>query len=416
MNIWLIKIGEPLPIKNNTKKMRAALLAEQLIERGHSVVRWTSAFDHFSKKWLSDKDSQLKINDNFRIIFLRGIGYKKNFSLRRFIDHRIIARKFRRLARNIPQPDIIVVSTPPYDLAYEAVMYAKRAHIPVLVDIRDEWPDLFLQHIPVKLRSLAKIFLAQDFLMAKRAMENADALIAIAHSLLGWGLKYAGRAKTQNDRVFYLGSKKNLIDDSYKNINPPYLENLKNKFIIVFIGSFVKNNDPFVIIECAKRLKGENIHFVLAGDGELLRAAKEKAAGLPNVSFTGWLNEKEVNILLRSSYIGISPASQYRDTFPNKIFSYFSAGLPVISAFQGDAKDFIEKYQLGFYYPPNDINSLTKCVKRLCKDKEFYRNISNNVRKIFEERFDADKIYAEYAEHIEKIVEEQSKLTFLRNL
>lgn len=46
MNIWLIQIGEILPLEEKAKKMRTALLADKLVERGYSVLWWTSAFDH----------------------------------------------------------------------------------------------------------------------------------------------------------------------------------------------------------------------------------------------------------------------------------------------------------------------------------------------------------------------------------
>ncbi|MEM3112422.1 MAG: hypothetical protein QXY90_05215 [Candidatus Anstonellales archaeon] len=37
MNIWLIQIGEILPLEEKARKMRTALLADKLVERGHKV-------------------------------------------------------------------------------------------------------------------------------------------------------------------------------------------------------------------------------------------------------------------------------------------------------------------------------------------------------------------------------------------
>jgi hypothetical protein len=45
MNIWLMQTGEQIPIRNGVRKMRKALLADKLFERGHSVFWWASAFD-----------------------------------------------------------------------------------------------------------------------------------------------------------------------------------------------------------------------------------------------------------------------------------------------------------------------------------------------------------------------------------
>ena len=96
MNIWLIQIAEPLPISNDVRKMRTSMLADELIRRRHEVTWWTSAFDHFEKSWLFNKEKELEYEDNFRIQLLKGIGYRKNVSIRRIIDHRLIARKFQK--------------------------------------------------------------------------------------------------------------------------------------------------------------------------------------------------------------------------------------------------------------------------------------------------------------------------------
>ncbi len=59
MNIWLIQIGEPLPLEAGVRKMRTALLADKLLERGHSVYWWASAFEHQRKKWISNTNQKV---------------------------------------------------------------------------------------------------------------------------------------------------------------------------------------------------------------------------------------------------------------------------------------------------------------------------------------------------------------------
>jgi glycosyltransferase involved in cell wall biosynthesis len=413
MNIWLIQTGEPSPLDKNQKKMRTALLADKLIERGHSVLWWVSAFNHFKKDWVFSKDTEFTIKEGLNGIALKGMGYKKNISLRRFIDHRIIARKFKDHAPKMTKPDIIIASMPPHDLAYNAVLFAKENNIPILIDIRDEWPDLFLTAIPERYHKVAKILLANDFRMIKKIMHLADGLIAMIDSLLEWGLQYAGRAKTMKDAVFYLGSKRNS-NNSWACENMKYLEAIKHKFVVTFIGTFVTNNNPSILIECAKKFIDKDICFVLAGDGELFDRIKAKASKLKNVLITGWLSQDEISILLKNSHVGVCPASQLRSAFPNKTFSYLSAGLPVISAFQGDLREIIEKEQIGFYYPPNDVDALVDCILKLYNNTELYRRMSENAKRVFDEMFDADKIYEEYTEHVERVEAENYEMRKLK--
>ncbi|HEB35583.1 hypothetical protein LCGC14_0818790 [marine sediment metagenome] len=384
--------------------MRTAILADKLIKRGHNILWWASSFDHIKKEMIFKKDTELTVKRSLKILALKGTGYKKNISLSRYVDHRIIARKFKKLALKMPKPDIIITSTPPHDLAYEAVTFSKGNNIPVLVDIRDEWPDLFLNVVPGKFQKLVKILLFNDYRKLKKTMLMADGLIAMMDSLLDWGLRYTERSRTSKDRVFYLGSKGNAVNNKSMTKHS-FLQGIENKFIVVFVGTFVKNNDPSILIDCAKKLLDKNIHFVMAGDGELFNQIRKKASGLSNISMPGWLNQAEISNLLQNSHVGVCLTPKIRDAFPNKAFTYLSAGLPLISAFQGDSKEIIKKCHIGLYYPPNDLNALVSCITRLYEDSALHKEMSKNACRIFNEMFDADKIYEEYAEHIERAVD-----------
>ena len=409
MNIWLFQVAEPLPITTSVRKMRTALLADKLIDRGHSVLWWTSAFSHLEKKWIFKKDTELKTEKGINIKALKGVGYRKNISMPRFADLRIIGNKFRRLAPKMPKPDIIITSMPPHNIAFEVVMFAKKNNIPVLVDIRDEWPDLFLNHVPQKLQRLAKILLSREFFMIKKTMQLADGLIAANNPFLEWGLNYAKRNKTYKDKVFYLGYKKSAYLENKSEKMLKLKDKLKDKFVVVFIGTFGHNNNPCMLIDCAKLLIDTNICFVLAGIGDLFTEIKRRSSDLPNVMLPGWLNQSEISTLLEYSDVGVCPAPQIRDSFPNKAFIYLSAGLPVLSAWHGDLKKFIEEHQIGFYCLPDDVDTMVSNIKKLYADRELYRTMSNNAQRDFDELFNAAKIYTDYSGHIEGIVKDNNK-------
>ena len=67
LKVWVIQRAESLPIDKNVSKMRTAILVDKLIERGHFVMWWTSAFDHFSKEWRFKKDTELEIKKSLKI-------------------------------------------------------------------------------------------------------------------------------------------------------------------------------------------------------------------------------------------------------------------------------------------------------------------------------------------------------------
>jgi glycosyltransferase involved in cell wall biosynthesis len=407
MNIWLVTIGEPLPVDSESKKLRTGMLAECLAARGHSVLLFASAFNHLKKQWAYEKERQVKLSENYEMKVLKGTGYKKNISLKRFIDHRIIAKKFSKLAPTLPKPDIIIASLPPHDLTYHAGRFASQNKIPLLIDIRDPWPDILLQKAPVLFSGLLRKILFREFYFARAAMRYADGLIATTSTLLDWGLKYAGRKKTDADRVIYLAQKVYKLSGSPKSIPSGDIE---NKFNVIFIGTFAHYHNPLILARAARKLVSETgIHFIIAGSGQLKAELEKEAAGLPNITLTGWLNETEINFWLSKSKVGICPTPLYIDILPNKAGTYLSAGLPVISAFQGDLKDMMEEQNIGLYYPPNDANALAQCILKIYRDQKRYEQMSANAKKLFEEKFNADKTYEDYANHIEMIKANYSK-------
>jgi glycosyltransferase involved in cell wall biosynthesis len=369
---------------------------------------WARAFDHFKKEFVFHKDTEVALGETYHLSALKGRAYYRNISLARFIDHRIIAWKFRRKAPSIKLPDVIVVASPSYDLAREAVVYAKKRGIPVIIDIRDQWPEIFLDRIPSPLQAFGKMLLSREFSLFKQAVSGADSLIAMMDSLLTWGLSYSGRLRRKEDRVFYLGYQREKMDSVPSEQLSAVLPLLKDKFVVTFIGTFAYYHNPEILLEAANKLLGEKIHFVIAGDGEFMSRIAEKTRSLPNVSLPGWLKQNDIAILMAHSHVGVCPTPQDALFFPNKAFVYLAAGVPIISAFRGDLWHFINSHEIGFNYTPGDVEALTNIIYRLSASLELYSVTTTRVKRVFDQYLDADKIYNDYINHIEDIATNHS--------
>lgn len=404
LKIWLVTMGEILPHDKNGRRMRTAMLADRLAGRGHDVVWWTSAFDHFRKDWLFEMDAEVPVNNRLILFALKGTGYRKNISIARIIDHRVIARKFRKRSREAATPDVIVVSMPPHNLAFEAVMFANENNIPVLVDVRDQWPDIFLDAVPGFLRGAARLALYKDFRMIEDTMRRANGLLAPTETFLQWGLGYARRERDWKDRVFHIGCMRHGGTPCAGRLADPF-ERMKDKFIVFFVGAISgAYHNPMIMIDAARQLSShKDIHFVIAGNGELFGSLKEASRDLDNVTLTGWLDQDEIAFILERSKVGVCPSTKPVDLPTNKTYSYLSKGLPVVSSFDGDLKRLIEKRGIGFHYQPGDIEAFAGFIKRLYEDPNLYAEMSLNASRTFDALFDAEKIYDEYARHIEKV-------------
>ena len=174
MNIWLLRTSEPMPVVDKDgRTLRMGMIAEELSKRGHNVTWFASTFNHFTKQQSFDKDTIVKVKDNYYLNLSYAPAYKKNISLERILNHKVTANKFRKKAKELEKPDLIYVSYPTIEYAEEAVKYGKKNNVPVIVDIRDLWPDIFNHNLPKWMRLLASPYIKLMNHKAKRVMKNA---------------------------------------------------------------------------------------------------------------------------------------------------------------------------------------------------------------------------------------------------
>src|SRR5471030_1556055 len=131
MRVWLLTIGEPLPIEPGNQRLhRTGIFASVLAERGIDVVWWTSTFRHAQKDKLFEKTTVVQVNDRLKLWCLDAPLYRRNISVQRIVSNRRITDEFRRYASGEPAPDVIVASYPIPELAAAGAAYARERGIP----------------------------------------------------------------------------------------------------------------------------------------------------------------------------------------------------------------------------------------------------------------------------------------------
>lgn len=412
MRIWLITVGEPLGIVAGERPWRTGLLARELARRGHQVTWWTSRLDHFTKRAFSHPD-RLPIQSGLDVLFLEGIPYRRNISVRRFVNHLQLARHFADRARREPPPELIVASLPALELARAAVRFGAAHDVPVIVDVRDLWPDEMYAQLPGPLRWLGPaVFFPLDR-MADEALAGATAVVATSDSYLRWAQRRGGREPSQRDLVLPHG----YPDPAVAPVDPSATaragERLRaagvdpSRAILWFVGTFVGSIDLGTAIGAAAAWEASgrtDIQLVLSGSGEREREWRALAAGLESVVFTGWIDQVEMRWLAEHAVAGLAAyKSGALMSVTNKLVEYLGFGLPVISSLQGDARTLLEEGDCGVTYAPGEEQALRAAVAGLLADPSRRRQMGANARGLFELDFRADVVYSKYADHIERI-------------
>ena len=411
MNIWLVTVGEPLPIDaGGARLLRAGLLAGLMTTAGHRVTWWTSTFDHWRKEHRFADDHRVEISNNYTLQLLHGCGYRSNVSIDRLRDHWQIARKFRTQSRSVSErPDLILCSFPPIELSVEVTRYGREFGVPTILDVRDLWPDIFVNLVPATVRPLARLFMAPYFRMTREAMRDCSAVFAINEPFRDWGLHYAGRAGTALDRSFPMGYPARPPDPAEQAKAREFwrgrgLENGSQKFTAIFAGTVGRQFQFEPIVEASKRLP--DVQFVICGTGDRLDYVQSLAAGVPNVTFTGWVGAAEIWTLMRIAHVGLAPyhdEPSFTHSLPNKSLEYLSAGLPVVSSLPGALAKLLDQSECGLTYPNLDADALVDALRSLRSDPHRRQAMARNALAVYEENFRAEAIYGRMISHLETV-------------
>jgi glycosyltransferase involved in cell wall biosynthesis len=412
MKVWLSTIGQRLDHADNTRTM---LLARYLIERGHEVTLWTSAYDHIRKQWRreyveTDADVWTMAN-GLHVRFLKGCGYRRNVGVRRLVDHILAARDFRRQARALPTPDAVVASLPDHITAAAMIDFARENAVVSFIDVRDKWPDIFIDYAPRPLKPFVRLGLVWESRRARRALARADVLVAMMGSMLAWGLVKARRQQRPTDQVFFLATMDQADEGSapLADLTPQHralMAQVAGKMVFTFVGTFNRTQHPSLILDACARLAGQpgfdagKIAVLIGGDGVDAAAVDSKIAALPFVHRLGWLKPEEMRAILVRSDVGLLPMNFASPAFNNKAFAYLACGLPIINGALGDLAELIAAHGVGINVAAGSAPDFADAMAALLRDPAEVRAMQDRTRRLYAANFEQAKTYSDYVDHI----------------
>lgn len=405
MRLWLVTIGEPLPIDEGSPRLyRTGIMSGMAAERGHDVIWFTSDFDHHRKRSRFGRTVSIRCETGFKMILLNGGGYRRNISFSRIRDHRRLAISFRREARRHSIPDVILVSYPDIFLAYEAYHFARECGARVCVDIRDLWPAIFVEAASPYLQWVVRLAVIPLDRMATVVMRGCDQLTGITEGILEWGMKRSRRSRKKSAAVFNMGYPR--IKESYETRSDPMLEQIaaaraNGCLIVCFFGTMGQQFDFDTIIAAARTV--ETALFILCGDGENRKRLFKAAEKIDNLFLPGWVDGIAIRSIMELSDIGLAPYRNSRDfqaSIPNKPVEYMAGGLAILTCLKGKLSCIVKDHRCGFMYEEGRSESLVNVLVWCSKNRKELELAGVNGKALFEERFEASKIYGSYLDFI----------------
>lgn len=295
---------------------------------------------------------------------------------------RSLAREIqRRVVEN--HPDIIHAHSPLLN-GWPAHFIAKRAHIPLVYEVRAFWEDAAVDHGTAqpnsfKYRASKKL----DTMLMRRADKIVTLSRTMREEILARGIEenkvYVVPNAVDASRFRPTKKKRSLVEQL----------GLNNSRIVGFIGSFYHYEGLDLLIRAFEKAWTPNhsLKLLLVGDGFEYERIKQLSAASPvgeHLTLTGRIDYSKICDYYSLLDIAVFPRYKMRLTdlvCPLKPLEAMAMEIAVVGSDVGGIREFIQHEETGLLFKPGDADALASAITRLCESSDLCKKIGSRGRK-----------------------------------
>src|SRR5262249_20840318 len=144
-------------------------------------------------------------SEKTNIFLVRTLSYKRNISIRRLVSYALLSVSTALRLLSLPRKADVIMCVGPVEEIFLVSLYCRLKKIPLVLDVVDLWPDLYLKAFPNWARPAARLLLYPYFMLAKAAYRRATHVTAVSDAYAQWAMHLIGRSDAQNFSFYYLG-------------------------------------------------------------------------------------------------------------------------------------------------------------------------------------------------------------------
>lgn len=296
----------------------------------------------------------------------------------------------------LPHPDVVVATSPQLLCAAAGDILARRFRVPLVMEVRDLWPESLVAvgasgHRSILVNGLER--LARG--LYRRAAHIVTVTEAQRQAIVGAGIAHGRVTVIPNgvDRDFFAAAA------------PPQAESRANgrPFVVTYIGTIGMAHHLETLLDAAAELRDPAAYrFRVVGEGARRAAleAKARAAGLTNVEFAGerprhevrrWIAESDAcAVLLRRTDV-------FRTVVPSKMLEIMAVGRPILLGVEGEARDLLQRAGAGIPVEPENGGQLAAAIRSLAGDPQRCGQMGEAGRRFVESEFLRERLAENYA-------------------
>ena len=404
MKIWFVSIFENTPLDDN-KNTRYNSLVNEAMHRNHQVVFWASTFRHNVKKQRYEEYKEEQLNPNLKVNFVPAKPYTKNISFGRMFSHLSLSKAMvAQFNKESELPDVIVIAFPPISTAYEIVRWAEKKNIPVIIDIIDPWPEVFISHLKGITQWVAKIVIYPLQQKTEYVFKNTKAIAAISNQYINWAKTY--NPSIPNTACFYPAIQ---FDEMKKQLNNAAKKVKKNKEIlkVIYAGSLGHSYDIPTILKAAAILEKkyhDTIRFAIAGEGPQKELIEEYLLNHANLEYLGRLPKEQLMEEYYKADIGLTQHIKgATQSVTYKLFDLLGCGLPIMNSLESEMKAIIVDNQVGFHNDSGNAQQLADNILKCYEDRVLLEDMKKRALKLTALQGDSAVVYAKALDYMESM-------------
>ena len=366
--------------EGNAPATRVSALCERWVKAGHDVTVVTCppnvpngiVYDGYANKRTSEIINGVKVERVKLYIAANKGAIKRMFNFVSYFFKALMA------AMSLPKPDVVIATSPQIFCGYAGVWYKRLRRVPLIIEIRDIWPES-MEAVGAKIPRLAYKVLE----MIEKAMYRvADKIVTVGE---GYFDRLAEKGISRDKMSIIMnGTDLSVYKPLPRNEELLKAYGLDSKFVVSYIGTVGMACGLEVVLDAAAKIQDEKVVFVIVGDGahrQQLEAEAQKR-NLKNVIFTGRQPKSSMPDWIASSdasLVHLKASGLFKTVMPSKIFESAGCKRPIIMGVDGYAKKLVMDAEAGLDMKPESAESLVECVQKLASDGVLCKRLGENA-------------------------------------
>jgi glycosyltransferase involved in cell wall biosynthesis len=301
-------------------------------------------------------------------------------------------------------PDVLIASGPPYFQQFSGAIAAGIRGIPLVLEIRDLWPDYVAEMGIIRHPALLSAMFSSERWLLRQARATVVVTEAFRDRITAKGIARDSITVIPNgvdtSRYYACGEPMPIL-----------LPTDKVEATVGYLGTFGAGQALGAVVSAARQLaaQGRRIRFVLVGDGADRAGLEAELASdpIPLVSIHPPIPRDATRAFYNACDVVLVPHAALPvlgDTVPSKIFEVMACERPLVAALRGEGARIVERSRGGMLATPGDSVSIAETIARMLATSPEERAAMGAAGRSFAiEQYDRVALAERYLQLLERV-------------